>query len=78
MSLRFSEFNVWAQCRKDNRFDEGAITDYRKNLVNKIGENKVLMLESAKNTTHKMSAFDLHEIYLHYKKEVKKFEYQIK
>ena len=36
------------------------------------------MLEAAKNTTHKMSAFDLHEIYLYYRKKIKEFEYQIK
>ena len=78
MALRFSELNVWAQCRYDNRFDEGAITDYRRNLVNRIGENKVLMLESQKFATDKKSAFDLHEIYLYYKKRIKEFEYQIK
>ena len=78
MSTRFSELNCSCQCRSCNRFQEGNIQGYRHNLINKIGENKVLMLEAAKNTTHKMSAFDLHEIYLYYRKKIKEFEYQIK
>lgn len=78
MATRFSEDNVWVTCRYCNRFDNGNLIEYRKNLVKKIGETKVIMIEAAKNTTHKMSAFDLHEIALFYKKKVKEFEYQIK
>jgi hypothetical protein len=78
MSLRFSELNCHAQCRKCNRFMEGNIQDYRKGLIKKIGEQKVLMLESAKHITNKISNFELEILAKHYKEETKKFTYQIK
>lgn len=78
MSLRFSELNCNSQCRHCNRFSEGNIQDYRKGLINKIGEQKVLLLEAQKNVENKISNFELELIAKHYKKEVKKFEYQIK
>jgi hypothetical protein len=78
MSLRFSELNCHAQCRHCNRFMEGNIQDYRKGLIKKIGESKVLMLEAAKNITNKISNFELEQISKHYKAETKKFNYQIK
>ena len=79
MSLRFSEANCHAQCRHCNRFQEGNIQDYRKGLIKKIGEPKVLLLEAQKNITNKITNFEL-EILLakHYKEETKKFKYQIK
>jgi len=78
MSLRFSEDNVHAQCRYDNRFKEGEITSYRKGLIQKIGEQKVELLEAMKNTTNKLSNFELEILAKHYKAETKKFKYQIK
>ena len=78
MSLRFSEQNCHAQCRKCNRFMEGNIQDYRKGLIKKIGEDKVIMLEATKHVTNKISNFELEILAKHYKKEVKKFKYQIK
>lgn len=78
MSLRFSELNCNAQCRKCNRFDEGNYTGYRQGLIKKIGEKKVILLEALKYETNKLSAFDLEAIARHYKKEVKNFTYQIK
>lgn len=78
MSLRFSEDNVHAQCRYDNRFKEGEITSYRKGLIQKIGEQKVELLEAMKNTPNKISNFELEILAKHYKAETKKFKYQIK
>ena len=78
MSLRFSEANVHAQCRYDNRFKEGEITSYRKGLIQKIGLQKVELLEAQKNITNKLSNFELEIIAKHYKEETKKFEYQIR
>lgn len=78
MSLRFSELNCNAQCRHCNRFQEGNIQDYRKGLIEKIGEQKVLLLEAQKNITNKISNFELELLAKHYKKETKKFTYQIK
>lgn len=78
MSLRFSELNCHAQCRHCNRFQEGNIQDYRKGLIQKIGEQKVLLLEASKNVTNKISNFELEILAKHYKEETKKFTYQIK
>lgn len=78
MATRYSELNCNAQCSHCNRFDEGNVQGYRKGLIEKIGEEKVLLLEAQKHTTHKLSAFDLECIAKHYRAEVKKFEYQIR
>lgn len=78
MSLRFSELNCNAQCSHCNRFDEGNITEYRKGLIEKIGEDKVELLEAMKHQTNHLSQFDLGEIAKYYRKETKKFKYQIK
>lgn len=78
MSTRFSELNCSCQCRKCNRFDEGNIQGYRKGLIKKIGLDKVELLEAMKYQTNKLSTFELEEIAKYYRKEVKKFKYQIK
>jgi hypothetical protein len=78
MSLRFSVLNCHAQCRKCNRFMEGNIQDYRKGLIEKIGEAKVLLLEATKHITNKISNFELELLTKHYRAETKKFQYQIK
>lgn len=78
MSLRFSESNCHAQCRHCNRFQEGNIQDYRKGLIQKIGEQKVELLEAQKNLTNKITNFELEILAKHYKAETKKFKYQIK
>ena len=78
MSLRFSELNCHAQCSKCNRFDEGNIQGYRKGLIEKIGEDKVELLESMKHKSHKMSEFDLRAIAKYYKEETLKFIYAIR
>lgn len=78
MSLRFNESNCSAQCRFCNRFQEGNIQDYRKGLIQKIGLQKVELLEAAKNVTNKISNFELEILAKHYKEATKKFKYQIK
>ena len=61
-----------------NRFDEGNIQGYRKGLIEKIGESKVLMIEASKNVENKISSFELENLAKFYKAETKKFTYQIK
>ena len=78
MSLRFSEANCHSQCSKCNRFMEGNIQSYREGLIEKIGLQKVELLEAMKTQTNKLSVFELEAIAKHYKQETKKFEYQIK
>lgn len=77
-SLRYSEENCNAQCRNCNRFDEGNIQGYRKGLIQKIGEQRVELLEAMKYRTNKLSAFDLSQIAAHYRKELNTFNYQIR
>jgi 16S rRNA C1402 (ribose-2'-O) methylase RsmI len=57
---------------------EGNIQDYRARLIKKIREQKVLMLEATKHMQNKLSNFELELLAKHYKKETKKFTYQIK
>ncbi len=78
MALRFSELNCHAQCSHCNRFDEGNASGYRQGLIDKIGEDKVLLLEAQKYTTNKLSVFEIEAIAKHYRAETKKFKYQIK
>lgn len=72
MSLRFSEMNCNTQCRKCNRFDEGNIMGYRKGLVGKYGEQRVLLLESKKYESKHWSDFELEAMIKHYTAEVKR------
>lgn len=43
--LRFNVFNIHAQCVKCNRWNSGNAVDYRINLINKIGLDRVERLE---------------------------------
>jgi len=78
MSLRYSELNCNAQCISCNRFDEGNTSGYRKGLIEKIGQQRVELLEALKHTPNKLSASDLEFIAKHYRAETKKFKYQIR
>lgn len=71
MATRFSEDNCNAQCRSCNRFDEGNIYNYRRGLVGKIGEARVLLLESQKHKSVKISDYELAILIEEYKKRVK-------
>ena len=43
--LRYNEFNVWKQCATCNNFLSGNILNYRKELINRIGVEKVEWIE---------------------------------
>ena len=77
MSLRFSELNCNAQCSHCNRFDEGNMQGYRRGLIEKIGLQKVELLESMKHQVNKLSSFDLEAIAKYYKDKTKDFKYKI-
>jgi hypothetical protein len=66
MATRFDEMNCNAQCRKCNRFDEGNIQGYRKGLIDKYGEQRVLLLEAKKNTIRKYSDFEYKALIKYY------------
>lgn len=74
MSTRFDEMNCNAQCRSCNRFDEGNMSGYRKGLVEKYGEQKVLLLELKKSDIRKYSDFEYVVLINYYKKQVKEMK----
>lgn len=43
--LRFEELNVWRQCATCNTYLHGNLIEYRKELINRIGVDKVEWLE---------------------------------
>ncbi len=65
-SLRFNEVNVNLCCRKCNFLLSGNLIEYRRGLVKRYGEQKVLMLESA-NKFKKWSRTELFAIIQMYK-----------
>jgi len=66
-ALRFNEMNVNGQCLRCNNFLHGNLINYRKGLVRKHGEDKVLMLESGVNKVKKWSRVELLAIIQLYK-----------
>ena len=72
MATRFDEMNCNAQCRKCNRFSEGNMSGYRFGLVKKYGEQKVVLLESKKNSVRKFSDFEYQVLIKYYQEEIKK------
>ena len=72
MATRFDEMNCNAQRRSCNRFDEGNMQGYRRGLVAKYGEQRVLLLEAKKHESRKYSMFEYEALIQHYKEEVKR------
>ncbi|WP_343463501.1 recombination protein NinG [Pantoea sp.] len=64
--LRFNEDNVHSQCAACNIHHSGAIGPYRINLINKIGLQRVLALES-NNEPHRYTREELDGIRAHYR-----------
>ena len=62
--LKFNENNVHLQGKSDNYFNGGNLLEYRKNLIQKIGIEKVEELDriAAKKGPHKWDRFYLIEI----------------
>lgn len=63
--LRFNPDNVWLQCSACNVHKSGNIEAYRSALVDLIGEERVLALES-NNETHRYTREELEGIRRHY------------
>ncbi|WP_180233268.1 recombination protein NinG [Klebsiella quasipneumoniae] len=63
--LRFNPDNVWLQCSACNVHKSGNIEAYRSALVDLIGEERVLALES-NNETHRYTREELESIRRHY------------
>jgi len=69
--LRFNEDNVHGQCKSCNYFKSGDLLNYRMNLIERIGKEKVekldLIASQAKRQTWKWNRFHLEEIISKYK-----------
>ena len=67
-SLRYDEANVNGQCLRCNNFMHGNLIRYRQGLVNKIGEERVLLLEAfSRHAVKKWSRDELNDIISKYK-----------
>lgn len=71
--LRFDERNVHSQCSICNNYKSGNLAEYRKALIEKIGESEVIALESD-NTPKKWTAEELTEIIKTYKAKIKELQ----
>lgn len=77
MATRYDEANVHAQCIRCNHWDEGARIGYRNGLIEKIGEQRVLLLEAAGGRSHSLTATELEAIAQHYRKRTEAFRFQL-
>lgn len=68
-ALAFNEDNCSAQCQKCNRFLAGNLVNYKKNLIKKIGLNRVEKLE-ATTETKKWTVEELNEIIETYRQKI--------
>ena len=73
-STRWSEQNVHAQCRYDNRYCEGKKDVYAVKLVERYGPNILLELQEQKNRVVKWTPADLEELIEIYKAKLKELE----
>ena len=68
-ALRFDEDNVHGECIADNGFNEFHLIPYRYNLIDKIGERRVLELESQFRLVKRWSRTELNDIISKYGKD---------
>ncbi|WP_328186949.1 recombination protein NinG [Marinobacter sp. OP 3.4] len=71
--LRFEELNCWAQCTRCNQHLSGNTVDYRKNLLNTIGQEALDWLEGP-HEPKKYTIQDLEQIKAHYRKLTREIE----
>jgi hypothetical protein len=67
-ALRFNENNVHGGCLQCNYFKHGSGVDYRRRIENKIGLQKLQLLDSVatRNPVKKYTRFELEQIILKY------------
>ena len=70
--LRFNEDNVHGSCIRCNYFMHGNLNSYRVNLVDRIGRERLLMLDSlAAKKVHKWGILELQVLEKEYKQKTK-------
>jgi len=67
--LRFEELNVWKQCATCNTYLHGNLIEYRKELINRIGVEKVEWLEGYQ-PSNKMLISEIKEKIKEYKTKI--------
>jgi hypothetical protein len=72
--LRFDERNVNVECGNCNTFDHNHLINYRKGLVEKIGEKELEKMLSIKHVQLKMSPTEIKEKILCYKERLKELQ----
>lgn len=72
MNTRFDERNCNAECISCNIYSADHLIGYRKNLIGKIGEKEVDMLDVRAHQSKSFSLFELQLLIKHYEEEVKK------
>jgi len=65
-ALRFDEYNVNGECKACNGFDQFHLIGYKRNLIDKVGERKVIELEQQHRLIKKWSRTELNEIIKQY------------
>jgi hypothetical protein len=73
-NVRFNEFNVHSSCITCNQYLSGNLIEYRKGLINKIGEEQLTLLELEANKTRKFTIEELKEIINTYKQKINKMK----
>lgn len=74
MNTRFDEKNCNIECVYCNIFSADHLIGYRKNLIKKIGEKEVDMLDVRAHQSKNYSLFELQILIDYYTKEVKKLK----
>lgn len=72
MATRFDEDNCHGECRNCNRLSADHLIGYRKNLIQKIGLDRVSSLEWKHNQIKHWTKEELREKIAYYTKEVKR------
>ena len=75
-NVRFNEFNVHSSCITCNQYLSGNLIEYRKGLINKIGEEQLTLLELEANKTRKFTIEELKETINTYKQKIRQYEAQ--
>jgi hypothetical protein len=71
--LRFNELNIWKQCSSCNNYLSGNLIEYRKRLLEKIGQEKLDWLEG-QHEPKKYTIEQIREIKALYKLKIKELK----
>lgn len=72
--LTYNENNIHLQCEYCNTFLHGNLIEYRKNLIERIGIERVERLDELAHETKKYTREELRELNEYYKQKIKNFK----